>query len=653
MEAPEVAFVSLHRRKGTFLVPDGNYAIELHKKNLRLVSPSSNLTINYDNILDAFMLPLSSEKADVFVIRLKRPLRNGRRSHDQLHLKLTWGKHKMTVHMEKGKRTAPVEESLRGPLNYLFRSVFMGFADMIVFTPHDDFANAVEPQYVDCTVEGDEGKLFPLRSQFVFLHDQAVVVVDYSQIESVDVQPDTSSSGSARRFHLNVKLRSDTDTASPDGSVNDICVSGIDGGEYIWFRRLLDVLAEMGIFVNDHDQNAEKPRTEDLAGYHDEDSVLDDADDLIHFYLNEWDDPYPERDIKFKRGNMFLDGEAVAYNILYDAVTGLATKVSLDDFCVSDDDDSGNDGVRMFTVSDGHQMPAPNRSGTTTKVHQRKGGSAAKPTAKSSRGNRRMVGLAAEASGTMTKVQQRDGPATHRSVETPRGNQRTSAVNGPPNKRAKTSDDDEYGNVSVRTFSVSDACPKPVAKRAGTMTKGQQRDGPPAMPAGKLNQRTVGLAAKASGTMTKVQQRKGASAAMPAGKTTMAHQLPSAGNDDPEGGSPKMKEKTSQTNADDPATMGQVDSVTRMVASNHRATRFDVANMVTWKAKTCITLDSAAVLSNQKKDFLKIAHKIAIQNGRDFFVIGDFFYKFYTKLEEAMMLVCTVPGVASLHLKLF
>lgn len=222
--------VSFEQSKGTFLTPRGRYTIELYDYFLRLRGQKYDYKIKYDDINRLFLLPKPDEVHMAFVIALDKPIRQGQQRYQYLVLQASKDPDEVTVNLDEetlekeyGGELQPV---MRGSLSNLIAKTFKVIAKKKVFIP-GKFANANEQACVKCAVRANEGLLYPLEKQFVFIH-KPPILIRFSEVESVEFQRYAGGQGSTRNFDLCVNLK----PSATVGAVKDYTFSGIDRSDY-------------------------------------------------------------------------------------------------------------------------------------------------------------------------------------------------------------------------------------------------------------------------------------------------------------------------------------------------------------------------------------------------------------------------------------
>jgi structure-specific recognition protein 1 len=115
---------------------------------------------------------------------------------------------------------------MRGSLSNLIAKTFKVIAREKVFIP-GKFANSNQQACLNCSVRVNEGLLYALRKQFVFIH-KPPILVRFNEVDSVEFQRYAGGQGSTRNFDLCVNLKQSV----VGKSVKDYTLSGIDRADY-------------------------------------------------------------------------------------------------------------------------------------------------------------------------------------------------------------------------------------------------------------------------------------------------------------------------------------------------------------------------------------------------------------------------------------
>eukprot|EP00985_Skeletonema_marinoi_P013633 scaffold6789_cov206-Skeletonema_marinoi.AAC.17 len=209
--------------KGTFLTPRGRYSIELYDSFLRMRGAKYDYKIRYDDISRLFLLPKQDDMHKAFVIALDKPIRQGQQCTNEPS-ELDVNLDQATLEKEYGGQ---IQSHMTGSFSNLVAKTFKVITKKKVFIP-GKFANANQQACVKCALRANEGHLYPLEKQFIFIHKPAVLI-RFDEIESVEFQRYAGGQGSTRNFDLSVSLQS---TPGDNLSVKEYTFSGIDKTNY-------------------------------------------------------------------------------------------------------------------------------------------------------------------------------------------------------------------------------------------------------------------------------------------------------------------------------------------------------------------------------------------------------------------------------------
>ena len=116
---------------------------------------------------------------------------------------------------------------MKGSFSNLVAKTFKVISKKKVFIP-GKFANANAQPYVKCALRANEGLLYPLEKQFVFIH-KPPVLIRFNEVESVEFERYAGGQGSTRNFDLRVTLKA---SATGGSGQQEYTFSGIDRSDY-------------------------------------------------------------------------------------------------------------------------------------------------------------------------------------------------------------------------------------------------------------------------------------------------------------------------------------------------------------------------------------------------------------------------------------
>lgn len=225
--------VSFDQSKGTFLTPRGRYQIELYDIFVRLRGQKYDYKIKYEDISRLYLLPKPDEVHMAFVIGLDKPIRQGQQRYQYLVLQVAKENDEISVNLDEEalqrEYNGELQQVMRGSLANLIAKTFKVISKKKVFIP-GKFANANQQACVKCAVRANEGLLYPLEKQFIFIH-KPTILIKFNEIESVEFQRYAGGQGSTRNFDLQVNLVGGG-AAAAAGASRDYTFSGIDRSDY-------------------------------------------------------------------------------------------------------------------------------------------------------------------------------------------------------------------------------------------------------------------------------------------------------------------------------------------------------------------------------------------------------------------------------------
>jgi len=217
--------------KGTFLTPRGRYSIELYDSFLRMRGAKYDYKIKYDDISRLFLLPKQDDTYMAFVIALDKPIRQGQQRYNMLVMQCTKEPSELTINLDDAtlekEYNGEIQAEMNGSFSNLVAKTFKVITRKKVFIP-GKFANANQQACVKCALRANEGHLYPLEKQFIFIHKPAVLI-RFDEIESVEFQRYAGGQGSTRNFDLSVTL---LNTPGDTLAIKEYTFSGIDKSNY-------------------------------------------------------------------------------------------------------------------------------------------------------------------------------------------------------------------------------------------------------------------------------------------------------------------------------------------------------------------------------------------------------------------------------------
>ena len=230
--------VEFPETRGTFLTPRGRYTIELYENFMRMRGNKYDYKIRYDDISRLFLLPKPDDVHMAFVIALDKPIRQGQQRYQYLVLQTNKEHEEVRVNLDEEalqkEYNGDLQPVMTGSFSNLVAKTFKVIAKKKVFIP-GKFANANQQACVKCALRANEGLLYPLEKQFLFIH-KPPVLIRFDEVESVEFQRYAGGQGSTRNFDLCVTLKSSSVAGS---GAKEYTFSGIDRTDYTGLYNFL------------------------------------------------------------------------------------------------------------------------------------------------------------------------------------------------------------------------------------------------------------------------------------------------------------------------------------------------------------------------------------------------------------------------------
>jgi len=273
--------------KGTFLTPRGRYNIELYGDFMRLHGNKYDYKIQYSDISKLFLLNKPDDMHCFFVIALEKPIRQGQQRYQYLVMQTSKDQAEVDINLTdtqlKEKYNDELTKTMTGSLSNVVAKVFKIVTGKKVFVP-GKYSSLRQTQCVSCSLKANEGFLYPLEKQFIWLH-KPPVLVRYDEIESVEFQRygAGNAGGSTRNFDLAINLKSGAAKAQ---SVKEYVFSGIDKAEYTALQeyvtskkiRIRNLKSAEAAGANYNEGSSDDEGGARIGGYGGDDDSEDDGD---------------------------------------------------------------------------------------------------------------------------------------------------------------------------------------------------------------------------------------------------------------------------------------------------------------------------------------------------------------------------------------
>ena len=263
------------------------------------------------------MLPKPDDVHMAFVIALDKPIRQGQQRYQYLVLQTNKDPDEIRVNLDedtlKKEYGDDLQPIMRGSLSNLVAKTFKVIAKKKVFIP-GKFSNANQQPCVKCALRANEGLLYPLEKQFVFIH-KPPVLIRFNEVESVEFQRYAGGQGSTRNFDLCVSLKAG---AASFSNQQEYVFSGIDRSDYTGLYNFLST------------KNIRIKNLQEITGVQEKTAPVYDEDEIYGG---------PDHEMLEESEDEDYDEEALAE----DAANDSESDMSEDDFGSEIDDDLDSD----------------------------------------------------------------------------------------------------------------------------------------------------------------------------------------------------------------------------------------------------------------------------------------------------------------------
>lgn len=200
-----------------FSVPRGRYSIDMYDSFLRLHGKSYDYKIDYTSLQKLFLLPKTDDAHILLVLALDPPLKQGQTRYP--HLIMQFPKEERIDEFElKSLTPADLSGTYGGKLQAKYNDVstfelvsvlFRGLAGQKIVVP-GAFKSVISGHpAVKCTIKANEGALYPLEKNFLFL-PKPTLLIPHSEVSRCVFSrvggPTSSFGGNPRSFDLKISV---------------------------------------------------------------------------------------------------------------------------------------------------------------------------------------------------------------------------------------------------------------------------------------------------------------------------------------------------------------------------------------------------------------------------------------------------------------
>lgn len=201
-----------------FTVPRGRYRIDMFDSFLRLHGKSYDYKIDYTSLQKLFLLPKTDDAHILLVLALDPPLKQGLTRYP--HLIMQFPKEERIEEFAlKSLTPADLSGTYGGKLQAKYNDVstfelvsvlFRGLAGQKIVVP-GAFKSVISGHpAVKCTIKANEGALYPLEKNFLFLPKPTLLIPHAEVAQCVFSRvggPTSSFGGNPRSFDLKISVR--------------------------------------------------------------------------------------------------------------------------------------------------------------------------------------------------------------------------------------------------------------------------------------------------------------------------------------------------------------------------------------------------------------------------------------------------------------
>ncbi|GMI02367.1 hypothetical protein TrLO_g14125 [Triparma laevis f. longispina] len=217
-----------------FLSPSGKYGIELYDGYLRMQGSKYDFKIKYTDISRLFLLNRPDGRA-FFIVALEKAVRQGQQKHSYLVIQVDKNDSTVALNLdeEAKNKSGMKDEKLSGKFSNIMAKAFKLITGKKVFVT-GKFRGYRDYEAIPCSLKANDGLLYPLEKQFIWLH-RPPVLVRFEEISSVEFQRYGGSGASGRNFDLAINLRN-----AGDGGSKEYVFSGIEKTEFPLLKQFLN-----------------------------------------------------------------------------------------------------------------------------------------------------------------------------------------------------------------------------------------------------------------------------------------------------------------------------------------------------------------------------------------------------------------------------
>jgi structure-specific recognition protein 1 len=274
---------------GKFVSPRGNYAMQMTSTYLHMQGAQYTYKIKYSDITSLFLLDKPGSERMAFVICLSLPIRQGAQKYQALVLETHKLEHTINLNLTQEEIDAnpsyagQLQPEMRLSMSSCVAKIFKVLTETPVFVPKA-FKSFREDFCVRCTVKTQDGLLYPLAKNIIFINKPTIIVA-YEDIEYVEFQRYVPTANSAtKNFDLVMVTKASMGGKGKAAQGESYLFSSIERSEYTFLfdymeSKKVNILnPQKGLPTEKGSRAAGAFAGMDLGSDADEDEESDDGD---------------------------------------------------------------------------------------------------------------------------------------------------------------------------------------------------------------------------------------------------------------------------------------------------------------------------------------------------------------------------------------
>ncbi len=291
MEAAEIRSVTgnviaeFTKEEGSFVTPRGRYAMQLMPTYMRMQGAQYDYKIMYTDIKKLFLLPKQDGMRCAFVISLEKPIRQGQQKYRHLVLETHRMERTIDINLSeeeiKDKYDGQLDTSMTAQMSNLIAKIFKVVTQTPVYIPKA-FKSIRDDDCIKCNYRVNEGFLYPLAKQFIFIN-KPCIVIEFKDVEIVEFTRNEQSA--TKTFDIKISVKPEHENGIASETVYDF--KGIEKAEYEVLKSFLTTRKDLKIHESESIESMNKKVMNEI----DQTMAMDDDDsDDEDFQAGDGDD---------------------------------------------------------------------------------------------------------------------------------------------------------------------------------------------------------------------------------------------------------------------------------------------------------------------------------------------------------------------------